>query len=167
MRSTLRKSGPPRNTKRVCSCNNTLLLDVSQSASTSSLPSSGPPSAATIDRCRMVPIFGASCGLIASELFQEINSIDVLVVEPHAHVMRMIDTFVRARLERIAASDDRAVGRAQRIKHGLRQPVGPDVGRERLAVDGNVDAAGFLVNGNGDAVTRMWPGRTKQRRQQR
>src|SRR5207237_271132 len=44
---------------------------VRPSASTSSSPWSAPPFALTMDWCRMVPIFGASCGLIASELFQK------------------------------------------------------------------------------------------------
>src|SRR5207302_528756 len=77
-------------------------------------------------------------------------------------MMRMIDSFARPWLQRITSGNYRAFGRPQRIEHRLRDTFGPPVRRERLAVDGNVDASLLLVNGHGDAVTRMWPGGTKK-----
>ena len=53
----------------------------------------------------------------------------------------MIDALAGARLERKAARDDGAVGGAERIEHRLFELRGPDVRRERLAVDGDVNAA--------------------------
>jgi hypothetical protein len=61
--------------------------------------------------------------------------------------MRMINTLTRARLEREAARDDRALRSAERKEDRLGQLFGPNVGGKRLAVDYNVDSAlGFIGN---------------------
>ena len=73
MRSTLRQPGPPRNTNRVCSFSTTgpLPSASTQSMSTSSSPLSAPLRTAVMALCTMVPNFGRSSGLTASELFQK------------------------------------------------------------------------------------------------
>ena len=80
----------------------------------------------------------------------EIEAVHVLVVEPQADVMRMIDALAGARRERPPARDDRAAGAANRIEHRLLDVVRPDVRRERLAADGDVDAPRALVRRHGD-----------------
>src|SRR5216683_7655056 len=82
----------------------------------------------------------------------EIDAIDVFIVEPKAGVVRMIDALAGVLLERKAASDDGAVGGAQRIENGFFKRGGPDIGSERLAIDGDVDAASLFVDGDGDVV---------------
>ena len=75
----------------------------------------------------------------------EVEVVHVAVVEPEAGVVRMIDALTGARLERIAARDDDAVRRAQRIEHRLLERRRPDVRGERLAADDDVHAAVGLV----------------------
>ena len=62
-----------RREKKNCvrSCIKVLPPGSTQSLSVTSSPRSAPDLAETMRRCTMVPIFGASCGLIASELFQK------------------------------------------------------------------------------------------------
>src|ERR1700730_18184936 len=86
----------------------------------------------------------------------EIDAVDTLVVEPKAGVMRMIDAFAGALLERKAASDDGAFGGAQRIENGFSQGGRPDVGSEGLAIDEDVDAASVLVCNDGDSFGWIW-----------
>ena len=85
----------------------------------------------------------------------EIDAIYVFIVEPETGVMGMIDAFARALFEREAASDDGAFGGAEGIENRFFERGGPNVGSERLAVDGDVDAASLFVDGDGDAVGRM------------
>src|SRR5882724_12118014 len=82
----------------------------------------------------------------------EIDAVDAFIVEPKAGVVRVIDAFACALLEREAASDDSAFGGAQRIENGFFERRGPDVGGKGLAINGDVDAAGFFVDGDDDAV---------------
>src|SRR4029079_6974752 len=83
--------------------------------------------------------------------------VDVLVVQPQADVMRMIDTLSVSRIERPAAGGERAVRVADGVEHRLLHRVGPDVRREGLAADGDVDAPCRFVDrdvnrsGGGDA----------------
>ena len=72
--------------------------------------------------------------------------------------MRVIDAFARALLEREAACDDGAFGGAQRIENGFFERGRPDVGSERLAVDGDVYTTSLFVDGDGDAVIGTSPG---------
>ena len=67
--------------------------------------------------------------------------------------MGVIDAFAGALLERKAASDDGALGGAQRIEHGFFQGRRPDIGCEWLAIDGDVDAAGLFVDDDGTPFT--------------
>ena len=69
--------------------------------------------------------------------------------------MGMIDAFAGALVEREAASDDGSFGGTERIEDWFLERGGPDVGSERLAVNGNVDPASLLVDGHGNAVGRM------------
>src|SRR5258708_22202700 len=95
---------------------------------------------------------GSIFGLDGVGIVPEIDAIDVFIVEPKAGVVRMIDALAGALLEREAASDDGAVGGAERIKNGFFKRGGPDVGSEGLAIDGDVDAASLFVDGDGDVV---------------
>src|SRR5271168_1709706 len=95
---------------------------------------------------------GSILGLDGVGIVPEIEAVDVFVVEPKAGVMRMIDAFTGALLQRKTARDDRGVGGAQRIEHRLSERGGPDVGSERLTVDSDVDTPLLLVDGNGDPV---------------
>ncbi len=85
----------------------------------------------------------------------EIDAIYIFVVKPKAGVMGMIDAFAGALVEREAASDDGSFGGTERIEDWFLERGGPDVGSERLAVNGNVDPASLLVDGHGNAVGRM------------
>ena len=85
-------------------------------------------------------------------IIPEVDAVDVFVVEPEAGMMGMIDAFAGALLEREAASDYGAFGGAEWIEDGFFERSGPDVRSERLAVDGDVDAAGLFVDVNGDSV---------------
>src|SRR5579862_7928857 len=53
----------------------------------------------------------------------------------------MIDALAGTGLERESPCHDGAIGGAERIKDGLGETVGPDIGGEGLSVDDNVDAA--------------------------
>src|SRR6202451_3858354 len=66
-------------------------------------------------------------------------------------MVRVIDSFACARLERKAACHDGAVGRAERIENGLCEIVRPDVGGERFSVDDDVDPARKFVWQNLDS----------------
>src|SRR6266850_411708 len=85
----------------------------------------------------------------------EIDAVDAFIIEPKAGVMRVIDAFAGALLERKAASDDGALGGTQRIQNGFFERGGPDVGSERLSIDGDVDATVLFVDGDSDAVAGM------------
>ena len=85
----------------------------------------------------------------------EIDAIYVFIVEPETGVMGMIYAFARALFEREAASDDGAFGGAEGVENRFFERGGPNIGGERLTVDGDIDAASLLVDGNGDAVRRM------------
>src|SRR5712691_9098904 len=96
--------------------------------------------------------FGRVFRLDGVGIIPEIDAIDVFIVEPKAGVMRMIDAFAGALLERKAASDDGAFGGAQRIENRFFERGGPDIGSEWLATDCDVDAACLFVDRDGDAV---------------
>ena len=51
----------------------------------------------------------------------EIESIDIAVVEPHAGVVRVVDTFSRPRIEGITACDRDAFVCNERVEHGFLQ----------------------------------------------
>ena len=75
----------------------------------------------------------------------KIEVVHIAVVEPQADVVRMIDAFAGARLQRESPCHDGAVCGAERIEDGLGEIVGPDIGGEGLSVDDDVDAArGFV-----------------------
>src|SRR6266849_2131869 len=93
----------------------------------------------------------------------EIDAVDAFIVEPKAGVVRVIDSLSGALLERKAASEDRALGGSQGIKNGFLECRGPDVGSERLSIDGDVDATVLFVDGDGDAVGGMRAGGDKRR----
>jgi len=76
--------------------------------------------------------------------------------------MWVIDTFAGALLERKATSDDGAFGGTQRIENGLFERRGPDVGRKRLSIDGDVDATVLFVNSDSDAIGGMRAGGDKR-----
>src|ERR1700678_701947 len=84
---------------------------------------------------------GACLGLYCIRVIPEIKSVHVAVVEPEPGVVRMIDTFAGAGIERITAGDGDALIRDERKEHGLLERSGPDVRSKRSAVDGDVDAA--------------------------
>jgi len=71
IRSIVRVVASPEKKNCVRSCNSTVPVGVIQSDSVVSSPRSAPPFADTMRRCRIVPIFDRSSGLIASELFQK------------------------------------------------------------------------------------------------
>src|SRR6266404_5634161 len=93
----------------------------------------------------------------------EIDAVDAFIVEPKAGVVRVIDAFAGALLERKAASNNRALGGSQGIENGFFERRGPNVGSERLSIDGDVDATVLFVDGDGDAVGGMRAGRDKRR----
>jgi len=73
----------------------------------------------------------------------EVGTVDVPVVEPRRNVVWVVGALAGDLLEREAAGEDVAAGGAQRGEEGLLL-VGPeDVGRERLAIDKDIDL--FLV----------------------
>src|SRR5256885_13744333 len=74
---------------------------------------------------------------------------------PYTTLFRSIYAFARALFEREAASDDGAFGGAEGVENRFFERGGPNIGGERLTVDGNVDAASLFVDGDGNAVGRM------------
>jgi hypothetical protein len=69
----------------------------------------------------------------------EVGAVDVAVVEPRRDVVRVVGALAGDLLEREAAGEDLARRRAERGKERLLLVVPEDVGRERLAVDEDVD----------------------------
>ena len=79
----------------------------------------------------------------------------------------MIDALALARIEREAARDERALRGPQRVEHRLLQRGRPDVGRERLAVDRDVDALRRLVDLDLDAAGGPGSGSGRRPRRRR
>src|SRR5215472_526372 len=76
--------------------------------------------------------------------------------------MWMVGSLAGSRFKRITSRDDRALCGTQGIEDGLRKLGGPDIRRERLAVDRNVHATLAYVNRDRDAVTKARLGKRKQ-----
>ena len=76
------------------------------------------------------------------------------MVQPQPDVMGMVDALPLPRLERESARDDRAGRASQREQRRLFERGRIDVRRERLAVDGHVDAPRSLVRH--DLDTRLF-----------
>src|SRR5438105_8066709 len=70
----------------------------------------------------------------------EIETIHVLVGQPQANLMWMVDALARPRLQRKAAGYDHARRRPDRKEHRLPDLARPDVGRERRAIYEDVNA---------------------------
>ena len=145
MRSIVRAPFVARKTKRVSSRSSGLPSGVTHSSRRRARPRRRRSSLERTDRWTIVPIFGACAGRDRVGVVPEVEAVHVAVVEPEADVVRMIHALARPRLERIAARHDDAVRRAQRIEHRLLERRRPDVGRERLAADEDVDAPVGLV----------------------
>src|SRR4029079_8234332 len=76
----------------------------------------------------------------------EVEPVHVAMVEPEPDVMGMVDALAGPRIERKSPGDERAFRRADGIQHRLFQRRGPDIRRERLAVDRDVDALGAFID---------------------
>src|SRR5438270_13484303 len=85
-------------------------------------------------------------------IIPEVEAVDAFVVEPETGVMRMINAFGGARLERKTTRDDRAFGRTEREENGFGELVRPNVGGEGLAIDGYVDAMLVFVVDDAEPV---------------
>src|SRR5580658_5199869 len=99
---------------------------------------------------------GARLGFYGVGVIPEIEAVHVSVVEPKARVVRVVDTFVGAGIERIAAGDGDALVCDERKEDGFLERRGPDVGGERCAVDGDVDAAMGLVGSDLHTTRTGW-----------
>ncbi len=85
-------------------------------------------------------VLGAVFWLDGVGVVPVVDVVDVAVVEPEAGVVGMVGALAGERVEGIAAGEGGAVGRDQRVEHGLALVGAPQVGGEGLAVDGDVDA---------------------------
>ena len=99
-------------------------------------------------------VFGAGLGLDGVGVVPIVDVVDVGVVEPEAGVVGMVGAF--AGQGRIAAGEGGAVRGDERVEDGLALVGCPEVGGEGRAVDGDVDAVGGRVDGDGDADFWAW-----------
>ena len=85
---------------------------------------------------------GAEFGLAlrgnGAGVIPEVQAVDIAVVKPDAHMMRVVIRFVGH--GGVITRDRGATGRAYGVQHGLKDGWVPPVGREFTPVDNNLDA---------------------------